>query len=164
MQNAQPPEEVQAAFVDAIKAREDEQRQKNEAEAYSNDILPKARGAAARRLEEANAYRSRVIADAEGEGSRFTQVLTQYRKAPEVTRERLYLDAVQDVLSSTGKVLVDVQQGNNLLVLPLDQLWSSLHASGAGPPPGAESAAAEPGAAPSEDLRNPAELRARRTR
>ena len=164
MQNAQPPEEVQAAFVDAIKAREDEQRQKNEAEAYSNDILPRARGAAARRLEEANAYRSRVIADAEGEGSRFTQVLAQYRKAPEVTRERLYLDAVQDVLSSTGKVLVDVQQGNNLLVLPLDQLWSSLHASGASPPPGAESAPAEPGAGPSEDLRNPAELRARRTR
>jgi modulator of FtsH protease HflK len=164
MQNAQPPEEVQAAFADAIKAREDEQRQKNEAEAYANDILPRARGGAARRLEEANAYRSRVIAQAEGEASRFTQVLTAYRKAPEVTRERLYLDAIQDVLSSTGKVVVDVQQGNNLLVLPLDQLRSSLQGGAAQPADTGEESARDASGAQQDGLRNPVDLRARRAR
>jgi membrane protease subunit HflK len=165
MQNAQPPEEVQAAFADAIKAREDEQRQKNEAEAYSNDILPKARGAAARRLEEANAYRSRVIAQAEGEASRFSQVLAEYKKAPEVTRERLYLDAMQDVLSDTGKVLVDVQQGGNLLVLPLDQLMSSLQSGGSEAAGSGEYGTGEVSSAQPDDQRNPMrELRGRRTR
>jgi membrane protease subunit HflK len=164
MQNAQPPEEVQAAFADAIKAREDEQRQKNEAEAYANDILPKARGGAARRLEEANAYRSRVIAEAEGEASRFTQVLAAYRKAPEVTRERLYLDAIQDVLSSTGKVVLDVQQGNNLLVLPLDQLRSVLRGGAVEPADTGGAGAPEASGAQQDGLRNPVDLRARRAR
>ncbi len=122
MQDAQPPDEVQDAFDDAVKAREDEQRLKNEAEAYSNDVLPKARGAAARQLEESNAYKEQVIAKAQGESSRFMQILVQYQKAPDVTRERLYLDAIEDVLSKTSKVVVDSKAGNNLLMMPLDQL------------------------------------------
>jgi membrane protease subunit HflK len=121
LQDAQPPEEVQAAFADAIKAREDEQRLKNEAEAYANEVLPRARGQAARRLEEATAYRAQVIARAEGEASRFNQLLTEYQQAPAVTRERLYLEAMENVLSNASTVLVDVSQGNNLFYVPLDQ-------------------------------------------
>ena len=122
MQKAQAPEQVQDAFADAVKAREDEQRLKNEAEAYANDILPRARGAAARRLEEANAYKSKVIADAEGEASRFESVLAEYKKSPEVTRERLYLETMESVLERSTTVMVDVEGGNNLLYLPLDQI------------------------------------------
>jgi membrane protease subunit HflK len=122
MQDAQPPEEVQAAFADAVKAREDEQRLKNEAETYSNGILPKARGAAARQLEEANGYRSRVVASAEGESNRFVKVLEQYEKAPEVTRERLYLESMENILAGSTKILVGTEGSNNLLYLPLDQL------------------------------------------
>ena len=122
LQDAQPPEEVQGAFVDAIKAREDEDRQKQEAQAYANEVIPKARGAAARLLEEANGYKLSVIAKAEGEASRFEQLLTEYSKAPEVTRTRLYLETMQDVLSNSSKVAVDVSSGNNLLYLPLDQM------------------------------------------
>lgn len=122
LQDAQPPEEVQGAFADAIKAREDEARQKNEAEAYSNDILPKARGGAARQLEEANAYRESVIAKAEGEASRFEQILTEYTRAPEVTRKRIYIDTIEKVLSDSSKVLIDVRQGNNVMFLPLDKM------------------------------------------
>jgi len=122
MQSAQPPREVKAAFDDAIKAREDEQRLKNEAEAYANDIIPKARGAAARMLEEASAYKERVVAQAEGEANRFMALLNEYKRAPEVTRERLYLESVEAVLSKSSKVMVDVENGNNLLYLPLDRL------------------------------------------
>lgn len=122
LQDAQPPEQVQHAFADAVKAREDEQRLKNEAEAYANDVIPRARGAAAREIEEANAYKGQVIAKARGEANRFEQVLTEYQKAPAVTRERLYLDAVQSVLANTSKVLVDIRQGNNVLYLPLDRM------------------------------------------
>ena len=122
MLDAQPPQQVQAAFSDAVKAREDEQRLKNEAEAYSNEILPKARGEAARILEESDAYKAQVTAEAEGETSRFLKVLEQYKKAPEVTRKRLYLDAMQSVLSNSSKVLVDTKGNNNLLYLPLDKL------------------------------------------
>lgn len=122
LQDAQPPEEVQGAFVDAIKAREDEERQKQEAQAYSNDIIPKARGAAARVLEEAAGYKLSVIAKAEGEASRFSQMLTEYTKAPEVTRKRLYLDTMETVLANSNKVMVDASKSNNLLYLPLDQM------------------------------------------
>ncbi len=122
MQSAQPPREVKAAFDDAIKAREDEQRFKNEAEAYANDIIPKARGAAARMLEEASAYKERVVAQAEGEANRFEALLAEYKRAPEVTRERLYLESLEAVLSKTSKVMVDVDGGNSLLYLPLDRL------------------------------------------
>jgi len=122
MQDAQPPEQVQGAFNDAIKAEQDQDRVKKEAEAYSNDILPRARGEAARRLEAAAAYKQKVIAMAEGETSRFLQLQKEYRLAPAVTRERLYIDAMEDVLSRTSKVMVDVKGGNNLVYLPLDRL------------------------------------------
>lgn len=121
--DAQPPEEVQSAFEDAIKAREDEQRLKNEAEAYANEVVPKARGASARLLEESEAYKQRAIAKAEGETSRFQQLLAEYEKSPEVTRERMYLDAMQEVFSDAGgTLLVDVKGSNNLLYLPIDKL------------------------------------------
>jgi len=122
LQDAQPPEEVQDAFGDAIKAREDEQRLKNEAEAYSNEVIPRARGQAARRLQEASAYKEQVIAQAQGEASRFEQLLAAYSKAPKITRERLYLETLETVLSRVSKVLVDVTGTNNLLYLPLDRL------------------------------------------
>ncbi|HEY9148395.1 MAG TPA: FtsH protease activity modulator HflK [Gammaproteobacteria bacterium] len=130
MQNAQAPQQVQDAFADAVKAREDEQRLKNEAEAYANDILPKARGRAARLLEEASAYREQVIAEAEGETNRFLSILNEYRKAPEVTRKRLYLDTLESVLHKSSKVMVDTEGGNNLLYLPLDKLMQRSGAAG----------------------------------
>ncbi len=121
---SKPPSQVQAAFDDVIKAREDEERLKNEAQAYANGIVPEARGAAQRQIEEANAYKEQVIANASGEADRFSKLLAEYRKAPEVTRERLYLDAVQRVYSNTNKVMVDVEGGNNVMYLPLDKLTS----------------------------------------
>ena len=122
MQNAQPPEQVQAAFDDAVKANQDRERQKNEGQAYANDVIPRARGAASRLLQEADGYRQRVIADAEGDASRFRQILVEYSKAQAVTRDRLYLDMMQQVLSSTNKVLIDQKSGASLLYLPLDKL------------------------------------------
>ncbi|MEE4107903.1 MAG: FtsH protease activity modulator HflK [Halieaceae bacterium] len=120
--DSKPPTQVQAAFDDVIKAREDEERVKNEAQSYANGIVPEARGRAQRAIEEANAYKAQVIANAEGEADRFENLLTEYQKAPEVTRERLYLQAVQEVLSNTSKVMVDVEGGNNMMYLPLDKL------------------------------------------
>jgi membrane protease subunit HflK len=128
IQEAKPPAEVKAAFDDVIKAKEDEERLKNEASAYANGIVPEARGRAQRMLEEAAAYAGRVVAEAEGEAQRFEKLLTEYDKAPEVTRERLYLDAVERVLSGTSKVLVDVPGGNNLMYLPLDRLMRQTEA------------------------------------
>lgn len=122
MQPAKPPDEVKAAFDDAIKAREDEQRQVNEAEAYQNEIIPRARGQAARIREGASAYKARVIAKAEGESVRFEKLLTEYERAPAVTRERLYLDTMESVLSSSSKVLVDTKKSNSLMYLPIDKL------------------------------------------
>ncbi|MDH5181250.1 MAG: FtsH protease activity modulator HflK [Gammaproteobacteria bacterium] len=122
LQDAQPPQQVQHAFDDAIKAREDKERLVNEAQAYSNDILPKARGKAARVDAEANAYREEVIARAQGEAERFTKVLTEYNKAPKVTRERLYLETMEAVLSRSNKVMVDVKKGNSMIYLPLDKI------------------------------------------
>ncbi len=124
MQDAQPPEQVQDAFADAVKAQGDQARVINEAEAYSNDIIPRARGKAARQLAEANAYKEQVIAESTGEASRFSQVLAAYKKAPKVTRKRLYIEAVESVLANTSKVLVDVKGGGNLLYLPLDKMMS----------------------------------------
>jgi membrane protease subunit HflK len=122
VQNAQPPEQVQAAFDDAVKAGQDRERQKNEGAAYANDVIPRARGSAARLQEEAQGYKARVIANAEGEASRFRQVLAEYAKAPGVTRERLYLDTIQQVLNSTNKIIMDFRGAGNLLYLPLDKL------------------------------------------
>lgn len=125
MGDAQPPSQVQHAFNDAIKAREDAERLENEAQAYANDVLPRARGKAARVTEEAQAYRDAIVAQADGEAARFDQVLTEYRKAPKVNRDRLYLDAVEDVMSNTSKVIVDVDEGNPLLYLPLDKMMGN---------------------------------------
>jgi modulator of FtsH protease HflK len=122
--DAKPPPEVLEAFDDVIKAREDEERLKNEAQAYANGIVPEARGQAQRQIEEASAYKEQVIAEAQGEASRFTQLLTEYEKAPEVTRQRLYIDAVQAVLGNSSKIMVDVEGGNNMLYLPLDKIMS----------------------------------------
>ena len=122
MQNAQPPEQVQAAFDDAVKAKQDLERQKNEGQAYFNDVVPKARGAASRLTEEAQGYRQRVLANAEGEASRFKQVLAEYNKAPQVTRDRMYIETVQQIMSNTSKIMLDTKSGSNLLYLPLDKL------------------------------------------
>ena len=123
MQPAKPPEQVKDAFDDAIKAREDKERLENKAEAYANEIVPQARGEAARMEADAKAYRDRVIASAEGESARFLSVLGEYAKAPEVTRERLYLETMEKVLGESNKVLLDVKEGaNSLVYLPLDQL------------------------------------------
>jgi membrane protease subunit HflK len=124
IQHARPPEEVKDAFDDVTQSREDEERLKNEAETYSNGVIPTARGNAARIREEAGAYRSEVVANAEGEAERFTQLLAAYKKAPKVTRERLYLDMMESVLNNSSKVMVDVSGSNNLLYLPLDKLMS----------------------------------------
>ena len=125
MQNAQPPTQVQDAFLDAIKAREDQERIINEARAYQADVVPKARGEANAILAEAQAYRERVEAIALGDASRFEQVLQAYQVAPAITRDRLYLEAVESVLANTSKVLVDIPEGNNLMYLPLDQIIQS---------------------------------------
>jgi membrane protease subunit HflK len=122
MQPAKPPDQVKEAFDDAIKAREDKERLENKAEAYANEILPQARGEAARATADAKAYRDRVIAEAEGQASRFTAVLGEYAKAPEVTRERLYLETMEQVLGESNMVLLDVPNGNRLMYLPLDEL------------------------------------------
>ncbi|MBK1691152.1 FtsH protease activity modulator HflK [Ectothiorhodospira mobilis] len=122
MQQAQPPEPVQEAFADAIRAREDEVRFRNEAQAYANRVVPEARGQAARRIQEAEAYREEVLSQARGDASRFSQLLAEYERSPEVTRERLYIETAEEVLGSTRKVFLDVKDGNNLMLLPLDQL------------------------------------------
>jgi modulator of FtsH protease HflK len=155
MQNAQPPEQVQAAFDDAVKSGQDRERQKNEGQAYANDVIPRARGAAARLAQEAEGYRQRVIERAEGDASRFRQVVAEYNKAPAVTRERLYIEAVQEILSNTSKVLVDQKGGNNLLYLPLDKLMQVTGQGGATPegtkPPETSTQADVPATARSRD-------------
>ena len=122
LQNVQAPEQVQAAFEDVVRAGQDRERFKNEGQAYANDVVPKAGGVAARLIEEANGYRQSVINTAQGDASRFRQVLTEYEKAPQVTRERIYLETMQQVMGSTSKVIVDQKGGQNLLYLPLNEL------------------------------------------
>ena len=131
--DVQPPEQVLAAFDDAVKAGQDKDKLRNEGLAYANDVIPKARGLAARLLEEAQGYRQRVVSNAEGEASRFKQVLAEYQKAPGVTRDRLYYDMMQQVLNSTSKVVVDQKGGQNLLYLPLDKLMQMSGPSPSGP-------------------------------
>jgi membrane protease subunit HflK len=125
MQNAQPPEQVQASFDDAVKAGQDRERQKNEGQAYANDVIPRASGAAARLMEEARGYHQSVVANAEGDASRFKQILVEYQKAPAVTRERMYLDMMQQMLGNVSKVMIDQKNGNSLLYLPLDKLMEA---------------------------------------
>ncbi len=157
VQNVQVPDAVVSAFNDAVKAGADRDRFKNEGQAYASDVIPKARGAAARLSEEAEGYRSRVVAQAEGDAQRFRSVLTEYQKAPQVTRDRIYLETMQQVYSNVTKVMVDGRAGSNMLYLPLDRLLQS-----AGPPAAAGSAlvpspmSTDPGAAsvPSPDVRS----------
>ena len=125
MQNAQPPEQVQAAFDDAVKAGQDRERQKSEGQAYANDVIPKAQGTAARLFQEAEGYKQRMIATAEGDASRFKQINSEYAKAPEVTRQRMYLETMQTVYSNTSKVMVDSKGQGNLLYLPLDKIMGA---------------------------------------
>jgi len=145
MQNAQPPEQVQSSFDDAVKAGQDRERQKNEGEAYANDVIPKARGMAARLQQEAEGYRARVIEQAEGDASRFRQIVAEYNKAPQVTRDRLYIEAMQQIMSNTSKVLIDQKGGNNLIYLPLDRI---MQMTGTGPG-GAKPAETPPAQEPS---------------
>lgn len=122
IQNVQAPEQVQAAFDDALKAGQDRDRLKNEGQAYANNVIPGARGTASRLKEEAEGYKARVVAQAEGDAQRFRSIYTEYAKAPQVTRDRMYIDAMQQIYSSTTKILVDSKAGNNLLYLPLDKI------------------------------------------
>ena len=122
LQGASAPEQVQPAFEDVVRAQQDRERFKNEGQAYANDVVPKSQGVAARLIEEANGYRQSVISTAQGDASRFRQILAEYEKAPQVTRERIYLDTMQQVLSATSKVIVDQKGGQNLLYLPLDRI------------------------------------------
>ena len=125
MQSTQPPEQVQAAFDDAVKAGQDKERHKNEGQAYANDVIPRAKGTASRLQQESEGYRSRLIATAEGDASRFKQILAEYNKAPEVTRQRMYLETIQQVYANTSKVMVDAKGSGNLLYLPLDKLMQA---------------------------------------
>ncbi|HKQ29958.1 MAG TPA: FtsH protease activity modulator HflK [Burkholderiales bacterium] len=146
-QKAQPPEEVKTAFDDAVRAREDEQRLKNEAEAYANDIIPRARGAAARLVQEAEGYKASTIARADGDARRFSQVANEYVKAPAVTRERLYIETMEQVMTNTTKIFVDQKGGNNVLYLPLDKLMPNGAARAGSAPVEAEPPQRETGGA-----------------
>jgi membrane protease subunit HflK len=160
IQNAQPPEQVQAAFDDAVKAGQDRERQKNEGQAYANDVIPRARGAAARLQQEAEGYKQRVIANAEGEASRFRQVLSEYAKAPQVTRERMYIDTMREILSANSKIMMDYRGSGNLLMLPLEKLMQQ---AGTGAAQGAPAAPqqGETAQAPEANPRSRESLRSR---
>jgi membrane protease subunit HflK len=149
IQQAQPPEQVQAAFEDANKAAQDRERLINEGRAYANDVIPRARGTAARLGQEADGYKQRVIATAEGDANRFRQVLAEYGKAPQVTRDRMYLETMQQVFSNTSKVYVDSRAGSNLLYLPMDKLLQQ--AATPGDAARAAAAAAAPAPAPANE-------------
>ena len=131
LQLVRPPEQVQAAFDDVLKAGQERNRAKDEAQAYANDVIPRARGAASRLNEEAEGYRARIVAQAEGDAQRFRSILTEYQKAPQVTRDRLYVDTMKEVYSNVTKVMVDAKSGSNLLYLPLDKIMQ-MTAQGAG--------------------------------
>jgi membrane protease subunit HflK len=151
IQNVQPPEPVQAAFDDALKAGQDRDRLKNEGQAYANDVIPRAKGTAARLKEEADGYKANVVARADGDAQRFKSVYAEYQKAPQVTRDRMYTDAMQQIYTNVTKVMVDSRQGSNLLYLPLDKLMQvgagqsadivTLPMNGAGAVPAVPSAA-----------------------
>ena len=162
-----PPEQVQAAFDDVLKAGQERERVKNEAQAYANDVVPRAVGTAARLTQEAEGYKARIVAQAEGDAQRFSSVLGEYQKAPQVTRERMYLDAMQEIYSGVNKVIIDSRSGGNLMYLPLDRLLQSTGAAGAAAPAAAPSPAPAPAAqAPAADsrARDPNRARERETR
>uniref|UniRef100_UPI0035686958 FtsH protease activity modulator HflK n=1 Tax=Hydrogenophaga sp. TaxID=1904254 RepID=UPI0035686958 len=134
-----PPEQVQAAFDDVLKAGQERERAKNEAQAYANDVIPRARGAASRLTEEAEGYRARIVAQAEGDANRFSSVLSEYQKAPQVTRDRMYVDTMEKIYGNVTKVLVDSKSGSNLLYLPLDKIMQMTGQTAAAPGPGTSS-------------------------
>ncbi|GAB0149162.1 MULTISPECIES: FtsH protease activity modulator HflK [Marichromatium] len=167
MQPAKPPEQVKAAFDDAIKAREDKERIENQAEAYANEVLPRARGEAARIIADARAYRDKVIAESEGEAARFSAILAEYQKAPEVTRERLYLETMEQVLGGNAKVLLDVKDGgNSLMYLPIDQMLKQSATPAQSGPAASAPVAATPASATGASDSTPQRIvdRERRTR
>lgn len=157
-----PPEQVQAAFDDVLKAGQERERAKNEAQAYANDVVPRAVGSASRLKEEADAYKSRIVAQAQGDAQRFKSVLAEYQKAPQVTRDRMYLEGMQQIYSNVTKVLVDSRQGSNLLYLPLDKIMQMPAAASAADtttPPGANTVPATAGAAVSGNSSSDARTR-----
>lgn len=166
VQSAAAPREVQEAFDDVIRAREDEQRSRNQAEGYANGVIPEARGQAQRIIEDANGYRDEVVSRAKGEADRFTKLVTEYRKAPEITRQRLYLETMQDVYSNTSKVLVSSKEGqNNLIYLPLDKMVEGSRNTSSTPAVPASAAANDAGARAAADLQQQQrELRSRESR
>lgn len=162
MQNAQPPEQVQAAFDDAVKAGQDRDRLKNEGEAYANNVIPKASGTAARLTQEAEGYRQQIIERAQGDASRFKQIVVEYNKAPGVTRERLYLEAIEEIMHNTNKVMIDQKAGNNsLLYLPLDKLLQSATGASSSAPSASSAPAMPTAATDASSLRDRDVLRSR---
>ncbi len=146
MQGVQPPEQVQAAFDDAVKAGQDRERQKSEGQAYANDVIPRARGAASRLMQEADGHRAGVIANAEGDAARFKQILAEYQKAPVVTRDRMYIETMQYIFTNTTKLMVDARNGNSLLYLPLDKLIEKTSVEGGAKPASPAASGASPDA------------------
>lgn len=163
MQNAQPPREVKPAFDDAVKAREDQVRLINEAEAYRNDVIPRARGQAAREIQQAEGYQAAVVANAEGEASRFEQILTEYQQAPDITRQRMYLEKMEQVFTNSSKLMIDQSGGNNVIYLPLDQLLRqrSSGSNSSAAPPASSSMPSDGTTADARDSRNRLNLRDR---
>ena len=159
VQNVQVPEQVQAAFNDAVKAGADRDRFRNEGQAYAADVIPKAQGTASRLRQEAEGYRATVVSQAEGDAQRFRSVLAEYQKAPAVTRDRLYLDTMQSIYANVSKVLVESRSGSNLLYLPLDKLMQQ-----AGPPTAAPTAAPAPTPAPADASVDPRSREGARSR
>jgi membrane protease subunit HflK len=152
-----PPEQVQASFDDVLKAGQERERSKNEAQAYANDVIPRAVGSASRLKEEADAYKARVVAQAQGDSQRFRSVFAEYQKAPQVTRDRMYLDTMQQIYGNVTKVVVESRQGSSLLYLPLDKILQMGGAGSASPdaalPPGTTVAPALPANNNSSDAR-----------
>jgi membrane protease subunit HflK len=155
-----PPEQVQASFDDVLKAGQERERAKNEAEAYANDVIPRAVGSASRLKEEAAAYKARIVAQAQGDAQRFTSVLAEYQKAPQVTRDRMYLESMQQIYGNVTKVLVESRQGSNLLYLPLDKIMQGVaQSSGAVEVPASGGAVAVPSSAAAGSLSNDSRAR-----
>ncbi|GAB2578888.1 FtsH protease activity modulator HflK [Ramlibacter solisilvae] len=167
---ARPPEQVQAAFDDVLKAGQERERAKNEAQAYANDVIPRAVGGASRLTQEAEGYRARIVAQAQGDSQRFKSLLTEYQRAPQVTRDRLYLEGMQQIYSNVTKVLVESRQGSNLLYLPLDRIMQQVTQGGAAAPGAGEAPATAPpppvtsGSAPDPRGRTDTRSRERETR
>ena len=156
IQNVQPPEQVQAAFDDAVKAGQDRERQINEGQAYANQVVPMASGQASRMIEQAEGYKAKVVGDAKGDAARFDAVLGEYAKAPQIMRDRLYLDTMQDIYGNASKVLVDTRGGNNMIYLPLDKIIDQAARSGGGKPEtGTPGMAPAGGSSPAPALRSP---------